>query len=131
MCPLPTPAPELAQTPARPQGPASHLDDAPVCLIVGSTLKGWVSHQQLVAEHTDAPQVHLLIVRAPLNHLWGQVVQSAAHCLPPGAGAGISDPDFPSFPCSLTGSPDPPQDVPGVFQPGSDGVFGVGVGLTH
>ena len=24
-----------------------------------------------------------------------------------------------------------PQDVPGIFQQGSDGVFGVGVGLTH
>ena len=54
-------------------------------------LKGGVSHQQLVAEHSDAPQIHLLVVHAPLNHLWGHVVQSATHRLPP-QGGGVHRP---------------------------------------
>lgn len=61
----------------------SHLEDASVGLIVGVALKGRISHQQLVAEHPNAPQIHLLIVCSPLDHFWGQIVQSSTHCLSP------------------------------------------------
>lgn len=64
----------------------TYLGDASVGLCVARGLKGGVAHQALVTEHADAPQVHLLIVGVPLNHLWRKVVQCSTHCSPPGWG---------------------------------------------
>lgn len=118
-------------SPTKPQpdswGQPSHLDDAPVCFIVRSTLKGRVSHQQLVAEDADAPQVHLFIVHAPLNHLWRQVVQGAAHCLPPGWGrewAGMPEQMACPSPAAWQQGAEHHGCSRGVFQPGSDRFLG-------
>ena len=50
---------------------------------MGKALKGWISYQQLIEKYSNAPQINLLIVGSPLNHFWGQVVQSPTHCLSP------------------------------------------------
>ncbi|XP_063250209.1 THUMP domain-containing protein 2 isoform X4 [Prinia subflava] len=41
------------------------------------SLEGRVPSQQLVAQHPQAPQVHLLLVAAVLHHLGGQVIHGA------------------------------------------------------
>ena len=57
----------------------THLSDSGVRLRVAGGLEGGVANQTLVAEDADTPQVHLLIVRVALHHLWGQVVQGPTH----------------------------------------------------
>ena len=43
------------------------------------SLKGGITHQELVAENSQGPQVHVLVVRLALHHLWGEVIQCATH----------------------------------------------------
>ena len=59
----------------------AHLGDTLVSVRVGGSFKWGVPDQALVAEYSNAPQVHLLIVGASFNHLWRQVVQGSTHCL--------------------------------------------------
>ena len=69
-------------------GGVTHLGDAPVGLSVGGALEGGVPHQQLIAEHPQTPQVHLLVVGPTLHHLGGEVIQRPTHGLPPGGEGG-------------------------------------------
>lgn len=57
----------------------TNLSDALVCFRVAGRLERRVSHQTLVTQHTDAPQIHLLIVSVTLDHLRRKIVQRATH----------------------------------------------------
>ena len=57
-------------------------EDAVVGLVVALRLEGRLADQELVAEHTQRPQVHLLVVGRALDHLRRQVVQRPAHRRP-------------------------------------------------
>ncbi len=43
----------------------------------------WTANQKLIAEDSEAPQIHLLIVCFTLNHLWRKIVQRTAQRRPP------------------------------------------------
>lgn len=58
------------------------LQDALVGLAVALRLKGRVAKQKLVAQHPQAPHVHLCVMVPALNHLWGQIVQRSTQRLP-------------------------------------------------
>ena len=68
---------------SRPAAP--YPADLAVSFLVTRCLKGGLADQELVAEDTQAPQVHLLVVGPALDHLRGQVVQCAAQSGSPGA----------------------------------------------
>ncbi len=59
-----------------------HLEDALVGLAVPLGLKGGRPTQELVAQHAQAPHIHIGIVVVPLNHLWREVVQRSTQRLP-------------------------------------------------
>lgn len=54
--------------------------DAAICLRVTLSLERWLANEELVAEHTEAPQVDLLVVHLTLDHLRGQVIEGATKC---------------------------------------------------
>jgi len=56
-----------------------HLRDPLISLVVGLCLEGRLPYEELVREHPEGPQVDLLVVHVPLDHLGRKVVQRSAH----------------------------------------------------
>lgn len=61
-----------------------NFTNPPVRLRVALSLKGWAAHKKLVAQHTQAPQIHRFVVGLALNHLRGQVIQGPTQSLSSG-----------------------------------------------
>ena len=53
------------------------LRDPTIRLMVTFCFKGRLANEELVAQDSKTPQVHLLIVELTLNHLRGEVVEGA------------------------------------------------------
>lgn len=61
-----------------------NLCNSPIRFCVVGSFKWWVANQTFIAEDPNGPQVHLLSVGVPLDHLWREVVQRPAHRTTPG-----------------------------------------------
>lgn len=64
--------------------------DFAICVVVGRSLEGRVPHDALVAQDAHTPQVDLLVVRLPVDHLWREVVQRTAQRHPPATNSNLA-----------------------------------------
>jgi len=56
-----------------------HFRDPLISLVVGLRLEGRLPYEELVRENPEGPQVDLLVVHVPLDHLGRKIVQRSAH----------------------------------------------------
>jgi len=61
--------------------------DSLVSVIVRVSLEWRFSHQKLVCENSETPEINLVIMEGSLYHFWWQIVQSPAHCPSPTVGS--------------------------------------------